>query len=421
MTTYDSVPYTSLAYPRTHPDHLSAMARLRGVAAASPETCALLELGCGSGGNVLPIAAHLERARVVGLERSAGEIGRAPLVPPNARLVVGDALAFDEGPFDYVIAHGLYSWIGEADQRALLATIRGVLAPQGVAFVSYNVLPGWHLRGAFRAMLRTHAQGKSPVDAIAASKQLLGFLDRTAPRTGAFRAALDEERARLASADDGYLFHEHLEEHNHPVSVDVFVAAAADAGLSYLCEADPLANPTEGTRRALAEIAGDDPIAIERAFDWARGRSFRCSLLVHEGVLRGARSPTGWFVESRGLTELDDDTFTDGDGRFSSSFADDLRRAIHASPDAAPIDALGDEHVALHEGGLIALRPRALGLDPRGAPTPLARATARTTARWVTNRRHEPVALEGAVRAALCADTPTAEARDLLFRLAFLG
>ncbi|MBK7397873.1 MAG: class I SAM-dependent methyltransferase [Myxococcales bacterium] len=415
---YEAVPYTSLPYPRTHPDHLCSMARLAGIAAPAVEGAAVLEIGCGSGGNLLPMAAHLPHARFVGVDLAAAELARAPFVPSNVELRATSGTTV-EGRFDYVIAHGVWSWIPEDDRRALLAAIRRVLTPTGVAFVSYNVLPGWHLRGAFRAMLRAHTAGRGAGEAVSAAKELLAYLDRSAPRTGAYRAALDEERARLAAADDGYLFHELLEEHNHPVSVETFVAEAGAAGLSFLCEADPLANPTAGTRRALLPLVGDDPIAVERALDWARGRSFRCSLLVREDAPRGPRPGEGWFVETRLERVGDSFRADDVDVQVSPRVAADLERATAVHPDAAPIGALDDEHVALHEAGLLVLRPRALGLSAEGAPTAVARAFAATTElAWVGNRRHEPIALDPALRAALAAPET---ARPLLHALAFLG
>jgi len=416
-TAYEAVPYTSLPYPRTHPDHLCCMAWLAGVAAPGVEDAAVLEIGCGSGGNLLPMAAHLPRGRFVGVDPAGAELARAPLVPSNVELRATSGAAV-EGRFDYVIVHGVWSWVSEEDRRALLATIRRVLTPSGVAFVSYNVLPGWHLRGAFRAMLRAHTAGLSAAEAVPAAKALLAYLDRAAPRNGAYRAALDEERARLAAADDSYLFHELLEEHNHPVSVETFVAEARAHGLSFLCEADPLANPTAATRKALAPLVGADPIAVERALDWARGRSFRCSLLVRDDAPRGPRPRGGWFVETRLQRVGTMFRVDDVDLEVSPLLAADLERAAAAYPDAVPIETLVDEHVALHEAGQLVLRPRALGLVESGAPTALARAFAAAGARWVSNRRHEPIGLDANLRAALAApDT----ARPLLSALAFLG
>lgn len=412
---YAAVPYTSLPYPRTHPDHLAAMARLRGVRAPDPERACVLEIGCGSGGNLLPMAAHLPDARFVGIDLSAEELARAPLVPPNATLRVGDGAVAD-GAFDYVIAHGVWSWVPPPTRRALLTAIRRVLTPDGVAFVSYNVLPGWHLRGAVRDLLRRHTRDRAPAEALAAAGALLQHLDRTAPRAGAWRAVLDEERLRLGAADAGYLFHELLEPENHPIAFEDFVAETRAAGLDFLCEADPLAHPTAGVRRALAPLVGDDPIAVEQALDWSRGRSFRCSLLVRDDVVRGPLEREGWFVDSRLAVRGEAFFVDDSPVEIAPALAEDLARASATHPEAWPLARLDDAHVALFEAGAVALRPRRYGLRPDGAPTALTRATA-AVARWVANLRHEPVEVDAALRAALAdpaAHRPFLHARALL-------
>lgn len=414
---YAAVPYTSLPYPRTHPDHLAAMARLRGVRAPAPERASVLEMGCGSGGNLLPMAAHLPDARFVGVDLSAEELARAPLVPRNAELRAGDATEV-VGAFDYVIAHGVWSWVPPPTRRALLAAIRRVLTADGVAFVSYNVLPGWHLRGAMRDVLRRHTRGRSPADALAAAGALLAHLDRAAPRAGAWRAVLDEERLRLGAADVGYLFHELLEPENHPVAFEDFVAEAREAGLAYLCEADPLANPTDGVRRALAPLVGEDPVAVEQALDWTRGRSFRCSLLVRDDVARHATPREGWFVDSRLSVRGDTFLVDDAEVAVDPSLAGDLVSATIVHPEAGPLDRLDDAHVALHEAGALVLRPRTYGLRSNGAPTALARATAAAGLEWVANLRHEPVALDATLRAALADPT---HHQALLHARALLG
>lgn len=397
---YATVPYTSLPYPRTHPDHLAAMARLRGVRARAPERAAVLEIGCGSGGNLLPMAAHLPEARFVGVDLSAEELARAPLLPPNVELRAGDGAAV-VGAFDYVVAHGVWSWVAPETRRALLAAIRRVLTADGVAFVSYNVLPGWHLRGAMRDVLRRHTRGRAPADALAAAEALLTHLDRAAPRSGAWRAVLDEERLRLAATDIGYLFHELLEPENHPVAFEDFVAEARAAGLAFLCEADPLANPTAGVRRALAPLVGGDPVAVEQALDWTRGRSFRCSLLVRDDAERHPIAREGWFVESRLTVRGDTFAFDGAEIAVEPSLVAELVVATSEHPEAAPLERLDDAHVALHEAGALVLRPRRYGLRADGAPTAFARAAAAAGHDWVANLRHEPVRVDAALRAAL--------------------
>ncbi len=450
MSTYDAVPYTSLPYPRTHPDHLHAMARLFGVRAAPVEDCRVLEIGCGAGANLLARAAGLPRSRCVGIDASEGEIARARDVAAGAGIENVTLRAIDAagarglGAFDYVIVHGVLSWVAPDVRRAILRLVSASLAEHGVAYASYNVHPGWHLRGAVRGMLRYHA---APLDdpraRIAAARATLDWLSARVGRDGgAFRAVLDEELERLAAADDTYLFHELLEDENHPLWFHELVDEARACGLAWLAEADPAATvrvrASPRAHAALRAVAGDDPIRIEQHFDFLRGRSFRASLLVREGHAR-VEAAGDALVElvaaSRGAGDLAiDDPIVEGA----------LATLATAWPDGVPIAELAPAHAAeladrlapLHAAGHVELRARRLGLARGDVARPLATSLARNQARGagpVTNLRHEPIPLgehERAVlaladgtrdRAAIVAQVPDAErALEVLARFALL-
>ncbi|OQX00120.1 MAG: hypothetical protein BWK73_49285 [Thiothrix lacustris] len=74
----------------------------------------------------------------------------------NIRLDVGDILelqAADIGQFDYIIAHGVYSWVPMVVREKILQLARDCLTPNGLAYISYNLLPGWRMRGSLRDLL----------------------------------------------------------------------------------------------------------------------------------------------------------------------------------------------------------------------------------------------------------------------------
>ena len=71
---YDTVPYTSLPYSGTHPDRLCTIGRLFGMQPAHPTSCRVLELGCASGGNLLPMAEMLPNSEFVGIDLSQRQI-----------------------------------------------------------------------------------------------------------------------------------------------------------------------------------------------------------------------------------------------------------------------------------------------------------------------------------------------------------
>ena len=160
LTGYDRVPYPGDPFPQTHPDRLATVATLFGLRPAAPDGCRVLELGCGDGGNLVPMAYGLPGGSFRGIDLSVRAIERAQALAgalklENVRFERADVSAAN-GEFDYVIAHGVYSWVEPPARDALLAACRRCLAPNGVAYVSYDVLPGGHLREITRQMLRWH-------------------------------------------------------------------------------------------------------------------------------------------------------------------------------------------------------------------------------------------------------------------------
>ena len=155
LTGYNDVPYTSAPDPARHPERLATLGTLLGLDVAPLPTCRVLELACGDGANLVPIASTLPGATFVGFDFAAAPIARAQRMVSELRLANVHAVQLhlrevpgDFGTFDYIIAHGLYSWI-PADVRAhVMPLIARLLAPNGVALVSYNAMPGCHMRGS---------------------------------------------------------------------------------------------------------------------------------------------------------------------------------------------------------------------------------------------------------------------------------
>ena len=148
QTDYDEVPYPSLSYAQTHPDRLATIATLLGLQPAPVTHCRVLELGCAGGGNLLPMAQGLPGSEFVGLDVSeaqitAGQTLRQALGLNNLTLTQMDILDVPAGlgQFDYIIAHGIYSWVPPQVRDKVLQVCQDHLAPQGVAYVSYNCYP----------------------------------------------------------------------------------------------------------------------------------------------------------------------------------------------------------------------------------------------------------------------------------------
>jgi SAM-dependent methyltransferase len=314
-TSYDEVPYPSRPMAQTHPDRLATLATLFGMSPAPVGRCRVLEIGCADAGNLLAMAEGLPGSAFVGIDPSrrhvgAGRAALAELGLANVELRrlgvedAGDAL----GRFDYVVAHGVYSWVPRPAQEALLAACGRLLAPQGVALVSYNALPGWHARGAARDMMRFHTRhAPDPRARAAQARALLDFLaDNVPAEQGSYGQMLRRERQALADKLDGYLLHDELEEVNEPLYFHGFLARAAGHGLQFLAEAE--AGPVPAPRLPPAVLAalaglGGDVVAREQYLDFLTNRTFRQTLLCHQDVaLRREVKPeqvAGFQIASR--------------------------------------------------------------------------------------------------------------------------
>ena len=233
LTGYDRVPYPGHPFAQTHPDRLATVATLFGLRPVPPDACRVLELGCGDGGNLAPMAYVLPGSTFTGIDSSARAIERAQRLADalgltNVRFDHAD-LGAATGEFDYVIAHGVYSWIEPTARYALLAGCREHLAPNGVAYVSYDVLPGGHRREITRQMLRWHLRDVTePAERIAKARELLRLVAE----------AGQAEAERALQQGDAALFHDELAPHHEAVLFADFVAHAGRHGLRFLAEAD---------------------------------------------------------------------------------------------------------------------------------------------------------------------------------------
>src|SRR5262249_43905300 len=288
---YDVVDYPSHPQPQTHPARLSAIAGLHAISAASPKRCRFLEVGCGDGATLMPLALAYPDSTFVGIDLSAvaiarGEAMRSTLGLSNLSLVAGDLTKCDPGPepFDYIMAHGFYSWVPPLVRDALFDLCRKRLAPAGVAYISYNTLPGCHIRRMLWEMLRFHVRDiKVPEDKIQQASALLQFLAQGTVGKGAYPDLLREEAKRLADKTDrAVLYHDDLSDINDPVTITDFVARARKFGLEFLAEAEYFEMTEDVSPSAvglLRGLAARDVILKEQYLDFLKARRFRQTLL----------------------------------------------------------------------------------------------------------------------------------------------
>jgi methyltransferase-like protein len=298
---YDLVPYPSMSHYSTHPDGLATLARLGGMHPAPVESCRVLELGCADGGNLLPMAYALPGSRFYGIDLSethiaAGKLKLKSMSLSNITLQRLDILDLDAGlgPFDYIIAHGVYSWVPVQVREKILELCSSLLAPQGVAFISYNAYPGWHNINMVRDLMRFHVREISdPVERVNEARAVLRFYaDANPGGKNAYSSFLkfysdyiDGNLEGQTPKYDAALLHDELEELNQPFYFYQFIEQAQAHGLQYLNDLRQIevvdSNPqvVEALRKRSKNV-----VELEQSLDFLQNRTFRRTLLCHQEV-----------------------------------------------------------------------------------------------------------------------------------------
>ena len=294
---YDHVPYASYTYAQTHPDRLGTLATLCGMNPAPVDHCRVMELGCGAGGNLISFAFDLKHSEFTGFDLSMMAIAEgseliAKLGLKNITLNQGDLLELgaDLGEFDYIIAHGVYSWVPAPVQDQILALCQTHLAKQGVAYISYNAYPGGHLRAIARELMLFHTRDEpDATKRLEQSRAIIKWAAEAQSGTNSYATWLREYDKRLPAKSDGSLYHDDVAEFNTPIYFHRFAKHAAKYGLQFLAEADYFESqnyyefPAE-IRAQLDEMATVNLLAKEQYLDFLKGRSFRQTLLCRHEV-----------------------------------------------------------------------------------------------------------------------------------------
>jgi SAM-dependent methyltransferase len=226
-------------------------------------------------------------AAAAGIERGA-ELARSAGLQ-NARLLCLDLrdLPPDLGEFDYILCHGVYSWVAPDARKALLAAIRDLLVPQGIAYVSYNAYPGSYLRDMARDILGYHVRGiTDPHERLAAAQELMRTIVAIEEPTP-YARLLREHMERMLRYSDALLLHDDLAEIATPFYLYEFVEHANRHGLAFLAEAELSESQMRGVPDSAARLMRDlpgDVVAREQYLDFFKNCMFRRTLLCHAGA-----------------------------------------------------------------------------------------------------------------------------------------
>jgi SAM-dependent methyltransferase len=291
------MPYATFALRAADPNRLAAIARLHGVNVAAPDEASVLEIGCGTGTNIIHVAERYPNSRCVGVDISERHISEGLKMASgsgcsNVELRCGDIrnATVGHGDFDYIICHGVFSWVSPSVRHDLLNVIAASLSATGVAFLSYNVLPGWRQRGVLRDIMQTGGLHRalatgidSPESRLEGGMELLRLVAEKRSGPGdLYGAYLREGLERFANSHPSYLFHEYLEEFNEPFLFSTFMHSVEMHGLQFLSEANPAMMSVDDLGERVVtyiDSLGSDIVAREQCIDVFRNRMFRETLL----------------------------------------------------------------------------------------------------------------------------------------------
>lgn len=290
---YNEVTYESMPFYFTHPAQLFTLGHLFKLGPPPIENARILELGCAAGGNIIPIAYHYPQAEVVGIDLAQKQVDIGlkqihELGLTNITLKQQSILEFPEsaGKFDYIITHGVFSWVDKEIQHKILQICHDHLTPKGIAYISYNTLPGWNMAKNVRDLMQWHTKSfKTPGEKVQQARAVLKFLtDGLKDDKSPYAEFLKSEIQLLSKQSDHYLLHEHLEHFNEPMYFHEFMSMAQSHKLGYLCDTNLSLMYRENLVPAFANELSkvNDSIVLGQYMDFMRNQRFRCTLLNHQ-------------------------------------------------------------------------------------------------------------------------------------------
>ncbi|MCA9084828.1 MAG: methyltransferase regulatory domain-containing protein [Planctomycetaceae bacterium] len=266
------------------------MARCFGLSPAPLEGCRVLEIGCADGTNLLPYAEMFPDSRFVGFDLVAERIEEAnhqaqQLNLQNAEFRTANVRDVDTswGKFDYILCPGVFSWSTDEEREAVLRVCRENLSPGGSAVVSWNVRPGWDLRGIVRHFIRQHVQAFASVDQkVVEARKAVEFLARCTPDEIPASRVYREVCETLRTSSDYYLYHDFITDFNQPLYFREFNDRLVKHDLQFVCEADMAQVAALGlSSEAQQTLARTRIPEREQLLDYLVNSSYRRSMLTH--------------------------------------------------------------------------------------------------------------------------------------------
>lgn len=292
------VPYVYGFKPMLAPAWLDLVALIGGVKSPARDSgFAWCDLGCGQGVTAAILAATHLKGAFYGIDAMPAHIEHAKRLAaeadaPNAYFHAADFAAAGVLPlprFDYIVMHGVYSWVGAPVRGQLRRFIDAHLKSGGLVYVSYNALPGWTGDLPFQHLVRELAANLSGNSAARfdGAAGLIGKLAEAGAPSLASSYIVDELGKRSSDYRPHYLVHEFMHAGWQPFYVTELRQDLEEIGLVPVGSALIAENFDSWMlgRRARKLVAGVADLGQrELVRDFCIDQRFRCDVFARDAA-----------------------------------------------------------------------------------------------------------------------------------------
>lgn len=294
---YDTFLYISKPFSSTNINNLYAKAKIYGLDPVPVHKARVLELGASCGGNIIPQAMYYPTATFTGIDLSSVQVEHGNEIIKsigltNVTLLEKNIMDVDKsfGTFDYIIVHGIWSWVPDMVKDKILDICSENLSNRGIAYVSYNTYPGWKRLEQLREIMLyadKRAEDKDLLERTLYTKSVLKLVAETMNSDDRSRTQSNykiNNINRVLQSNDYYVAHEYLETYNDPVYVSDFIERARQHGCAYVgdesLQRSFITWLSGDVEKNISTLSNGNYIDKEQFYDYVYDTQFRMSLLT---------------------------------------------------------------------------------------------------------------------------------------------
>jgi len=274
------------------PAHMRASAWLYGVQGAETSQARILDLGCSDASHLLPYALAFPQAQITGIDLSPEKIEEGRQQSALAGIINIHLYCTDlatlinglEGEFDYIIIHGIFSYVDNETREALLSFCREHLAKNGIIAIEWLTQPGTGLDHVIQDAIAYHTRNAESEEVrLASARAALTWLSLGMSKHPA-REALQHQIVAAEAMDDEMFSLRYLQSMSNANYLVEFNESLSNAALHYVGDIQPWTECPEHYVGQVAELnmtvnPDQDKLHIQQYLDFSVYRSSRFSLL----------------------------------------------------------------------------------------------------------------------------------------------